>query len=665
MNNFARAIRLSLEFRATIVGLCVCSVMVAFFWGANVTAVYPFVEAVFRGDSMHEWVSHQIEATNDNIRQLETELTQLREARRSAPASEKANIDFQISYSESRLVAERRALDGVRWLEPYIHRYLPNDAFRTLIFVVSFIMISTLLKGMFLTAQTLLVARLSNQTAMRLRKQCYARTLAMDMSGFEEGRTGDLMSRFTGDVHAIGAGIRAVYGNSLLEPLKMLACLAGAAFISWRLLLFSLLVTPLPFVLMYRLARAIKRANRRVLEETALFYNRLAQTFTAVQVVKAFAMERWERGRLRIELLRLYRKSMRVAGLDSLTRVNTEVLGVGVICLAILAGGYLVLNQETHLLGLNMADRPLSFGALMVFYGFLIGTSDPARKLSGVISSLQAGSAAADRVYALLDCQPTIVDPPRPRRLATANRDIEFRDVHFHYRPEEPVLRGIDLRIPHGETLAIVGPNGCGKSSLAKLILRFYDPVHGSVQLGGIDLRQLRLRELRSQIGTVTQHTCLFDDTLMNNIRYGSPHAKPTEVIAAAERAHAHGFIEQALQHGYETQIGEAGGRLSGGQRQRIALARAILRDPAILILDEATSQVDMESEHLTHQTLQQFKAGRTIILITHRLTTLALADRILVMEKGRVCDLGTHRELVTRCDLYRRLYDVSLKSAA
>ena len=665
MNNFARAIRLSLKFRSTIVGVCLCSVMVAFFWGANVTAVYPFVEAVFRGDSMHEWVDHQIQATGQNIRELEADLERLQQQRDNALAAERKSLDFKISYCHGRLAAERRALDAVRWVEPYIRRYLPSDAFRTLIFIASFVIASTLLKGVFLTAQTVLVARLSYQTAMRLRKQCYRHTLMMDLSAFEEGRTGDLMSRFTGDVQAISVGIRTLYGNSLLEPLKMVACLLGAAFISWRLLLFSLLVTPLPFVLMYRLARAMKRANRRVLEEMALFYNRLSQTFTALQVVKAFTMERWERGRFRIELLRQYRKSMRVAVLDSLTRVNTEVLGIGVICLAILAGGYLVLSQDTHLLGLKMTDRPLSFGALMVFYGFLIGTSDPARKLSGVINLLQAGSAAADRVYALLDRQPAIVDPPAPQRLTSSSPEIEFHRVHFHYTPEEPVLRDIDLRIPFGETLAIVGPNGCGKSTLAKLILRFYDPVQGSIQLGGVDLRQLRLRELRGRIGTVTQHTWLFDDTVMNNIRYGTPHATEAEVVAAAQRAHAHQFIENVMEHGYETQIGEAGGRLSGGQRQRIALARAILRDPAILILDEATSQVDVESEQLTHQALRQFKAGRTIILITHRLTTLWLADRILVMDEGRICDLGTHDELVTRCEFYHRLYHLSLKSAA
>jgi ABC-type multidrug transport system fused ATPase/permease subunit len=200
---------------------------------------------------------------------------------------------------------------------------------------------------------------------------------------------------------------------------------------------------------------------------------------------------------------------------------------------------------------------------------------------------------------------------------------------------------------------------------MAKLIPRFYDPQHGSIRLGGMDLRSLRQRELRKQIGIVTQNTWLFDDTVMNNIRYGKPHATRAAVIAAAKRAHADEFITSAFEHGYETRIGEGGGRLSGGQRQRIALARAFLLDPKILVLDEATSQVDMESERLMHRALSQFKTGRTIIIITHRLSSLDLADRILVMDKGRICDFGTRDELTARCELYRRLYHVETKSAA
>ena len=247
MNNFVRAIRLSLRFRFTIFGISLCSVLVAFFWGANVTAVYPFVEAVFRGDSMPEWVDHQIQATTERIHRLESDLARLQQKREQAASAERKSLDIQVGYGKSRLAAERQALAGVRRMEPYIRRFFPNDAFRTLIFVVSFIMVSTLLKGIFLTAQTVLVARLSNQMAVRLRRQCYQRTLAMDLASVEKGRTGDMMSRFTGDINAISAGIRALFGVSLLEPLKMLSCMIGAAFISWRLLLFSMLVTPLPF----------------------------------------------------------------------------------------------------------------------------------------------------------------------------------------------------------------------------------------------------------------------------------------------------------------------------------------------------------------------------------------------------------------------------------
>jgi ATP-binding cassette subfamily B protein/subfamily B ATP-binding cassette protein MsbA len=306
-----------------------------------------------------------------------------------------------------------------------------------------------------------------------------------------------------------------------------------------------------------------------------------------------------------------------------------------------------------------MTSKPLSWPTLLIFYGLLVGTADPARKLSDVFSQLQAGIAAADRIYALVDREPNVRDPEHPRPMPRHSKDLVFDGVDFAYQPAHPVLHDIHLTIRFGETVAIVGPSGCGKSTLANLICRFADPTAGVIRLDGIPLPDVRIRELRSQIGLVTQEPLLFDDTVMNNIRYGSPGASDEAVIEAAKQAHAHRFIEEELPEGYQTVVGPLGGQLSGGQRQRIALARAILRNPALLILDEATSQVDLESERLIQTVMEQFIRGRTAVVITHRLGALVLADRIVVMQDGRILDAGAHNELIARCELYRRLYQI------
>jgi ATP-binding cassette subfamily B protein/subfamily B ATP-binding cassette protein MsbA len=312
-----------------------------------------------------------------------------------------------------------------------------------------------------------------------------------------------------------------------------------------------------------------------------------------------------------------------------------------------------------------MCDRPLSIPALLCFYGLLIGASDPARRLSDVFSAIQSGVAAADRLFPLLDREPQIIDPPNPQPLPSSFLRLHFDGVDFHYVSDQPVLKNVDLTVKAGETLCVVGPNGCGKSTLISLLPRFHDPVSGTVRIDDADLRSVRLRDLRRFVGTVSQQTLLFDDTVFNNIRYGSWNASREQVIEAARRAHADRFIENSLDDGYETPVGPGGNRLSGGQRQRIALARAILRDPQVLILDEATSQIDIESEQLIHQALEEFIRDRTAIIITHRLSTLNLADRILVMESGEIADLGTHDELLDRCDLYQRLHDIQLRQSA
>jgi ATP-binding cassette subfamily B protein/subfamily B ATP-binding cassette protein MsbA len=331
----------------------------------------------------------------------------------------------------------------------------------------------------------------------------------------------------------------------------------------------------------------------------------------------------------------------------------------------LIAGTYLVLNKETHILGVRMCASPLSAPALLLFYGMLAGVSDPARKLSDIFGIVQTGNAAADRLFPLIDREPRILDPAQPRSPNRPHEKLVFENVSFHYRPEQPVLRTVSFEIPFGETVAIVGPNGCGKTTLINLLLRFYEPVTGSIRFDDVDLREMRVRDLRERIGVVSQMTHLFDDTVANNIRYGSLRATDEQVIAAAQQAHADRFIVEKLAHGYRTQIGQGGSRLSGGQRQRIALARAILRHPDILILDEATSQIDIESEQQIHQALEKFIAGRTAIMITHRVSTLALADRILVMDTGTVIDVGTHRELLARCPVYQRLHEVQFRQSA
>ncbi|MDH3717848.1 MAG: ABC transporter ATP-binding protein/permease, partial [Planctomycetota bacterium] len=389
------------------------------------------------------------------------------------------------------------------------------------------------------------------------------------------------------------------------------------------------------------------------------------ESFRGIKAVKAFTMEGHERRRFHETSKIFYHRAMRISFCNSLVRPATELMGICTISLAILGGAYLLLNQETHLLGIRMSDRPLEIGRLLLFFGLLAGVSDPARKLSDVFSNIQRAAAAADRLYELLDREPTLRDPSRPLPLPQHQRDIVFQDVRFRYQEGEEVLRGINVTIPFGQTVALVGPNGCGKSTLANLVPRFFDPASGSILLDGVSLRDVRRRELRRQIGLVTQETLLFNETVAANIRYGRRNATRAEVIAAAQRAHAHEFITAKLPHGYDTVVGENANRLSGGQRQRIALARAILRDPRILILDEATSQVDLASEQLINRVLREFTRDRTTIIITHRPSTLELADCILVMDAGQIIDTGTHDQLIARCQLYQRLYRTQFSEAA
>jgi subfamily B ATP-binding cassette protein MsbA len=667
MHGFFRVFRLALRFRFTLVSVIVTALLLGIMWGANISVVYPFIKVMVYGKTIQEWVDDEIADCELRLKssQLKSLAFETKSRTANVPNAERqrAQRDLLLERENASVIADELAT--LQRVQPYVERFAPRTAFRTVLCLVGLLLAGSLIKDGFFVANMLLVERLVQLVMFDLRKQFYRQTLRLDTAALGECSSSELMASFTNDIACLAIGLNNLLGKALREPLRMLACLIGAAIVSWQLLLFSLLIAPPCLFLMQKLSKSLKRSSRRALTEISALFNRLTETFAGMQTVKAFTMEQYERARFHDTTKAMYRTSMRVCLYTSLTKPVTELFGIGVIAIALVAGSYLVLNQETTILGVKMCDRPLTAAGLMLFFGMLAGVSDPARKMSEIFGVLAAGAAASERLLPLLDREPTIVDPVQPQTAPRPHHELVFEQVSFAYQPSHPVLRGIDLKIAFGETVAIVGPNGCGKSTLVNLLLRFYDPNQGSVRLDGVDLRQMRLRDLRERIGVVSQLTHLFDDTVANNIRYGSPHATNEQVMAAARQAHAHRFITEKLRDGYQTSVGQGGSRLSGGQRQRIALARAILRDPDILVLDEATSQIDVESEQLIHKALAEFVQGRTAIMITHRLSTLTLAHRIIVMDAGQIIDVGTHQELMARCGVYQRLHEVQFKQSA
>lgn len=646
--------------------------LVALFWSVNLSVAFPIVKVLIQGQTIDSYVQQEIESARKEIakreavlKRLDARELRLRDSAGGMDQAEEVDLLKDRSRQQAKMSAAAHKLLVMEWVRANVVSRLPGDQFDLLALIFGITLLALVLKGLCVFAQDVLIGNVVELTSMSIRKQCFRKVLLLDYQTLHLAGTSDLMSRFTHDLYLLGYSLRLVGGKVVREPLKAACCIIGALLVCWQLTVMSLLFVPLIGLVFHRIGRKLKLASRRMMESMSRIYKTLEETFDVLKVVIAFNGARRQRQRFHRENKEYFRKSQRIVRIDALTSPVTEVLGMFTALIALLPGAYLVLRHTTSIWGIRLTSQPLDVAELSLLYVLLAGVIDPVRKLSSTYAKLKRGSAAADRIFALMDKKPLVTEPATPLPLPRHRESIAFQRVEFQYVAHQEdgiarpaVLNDVSLTVQAGEVVVVVGENGSGKSTLVNLLPRFFDPDHGEVLIDGVDIRQVRLHDLREQIGIVTQETLLFDDTIYENIRYGKPEATRADVEEAARKAYVTDFLAQ-LPDGFETLVGEKGRRLSGGQRQRIALARAILRNPSILILDEATSAIDAQSEALIHESLRHFSQGRTTFLITHSVSQsiLDFVTRIVVMEEGRLVASGTHGQLLAECPVYQRLF--------
>ncbi len=488
-----------------------------------------------------------------------------------------------------------------------------------------------------------------------LRNFVYNKITTLPISFFTVERKGDIMARMSGDVAEIEYSIMASLDMMFKNPVMIIACLATMIIVSWQLTVFVLLLLPIVGTVMGRVGRRLKRTSLEGQTQWGVLMSNIEETLGGLRIIKAFNAEEKVKIRFHKENQVVYDLSNKIARRQSLAHPMSEFLGTVAISIVLWFGGTLILSGSTTL---SAADF---IYYMIIFYSIIT----PAKDLSKAMYSIQKGLASMERIDKILNAENPIRDPKSPRSLPPLAKGISFEDVTFSYDGTVEVLKDIHLDIPAGSTVALVGQSGSGKSTMADLIPRFYDPVKGRVTIDGTDVRDLRVHDLRSLMGNVNQEAILFNDTVYNNITFGVESATREQVEEAARIANAHDFIME-MEQGYDTVIGDRGCRLSGGQRQRLSIARAILKNPPVLILDEATSALDSQSEALVQEALERLMKDRTTLVIAHRLSTIRNADLICVMNQGRIVESGTHDELL-RPDskgFYRRLVEMQSVNA-
>ncbi|MBM3319446.1 MAG: ABC transporter ATP-binding protein [Candidatus Eisenbacteria bacterium] len=609
MNTLARLLRYVVPWWRDLAAALLFTFLFALFSGVTIGMILPFTQILFEG-----------KIDIDMIR---------------GPAGEPSALIPALAEWKERLRAG------------FLGLFADEEPRRALAKVCAGVFVVFLLKGLFHYLHQILMITLQERVIKRIRDDLFFRIERLPIAFFERSRAGELISRVTNDVALVKDMVSVLFTEAIQNAMLLLVFAAVALLVSWPLALLSFVIFPVLGVFTGRVSRRLRKYSTRFQEDMARITARLQETIAGIRIVKAFSTERFEQAKFEQATggyLRSYLRFKRVAILAS---PIAEQLGVVGAILVLWAGGNRVLE-----------GRGLEPEGFFLFLAAVLNMMQPIRKLSHVNTLVQQGLSAAARVFVVLDEG----EEPRPRdgaRLREVREGIRFEDVSFRYEGGGvPALTNVDIRVPAGTMVALVGPSGAGKSTLVDLLARFRDPTAGRITIDGTDIRAIDLGSLRGLMGIVTQEVVLFNDSVRDNIAYGRSDLPLDAIRAAAAAANADAFIEKMPQ-GYDTRVGDRGVRLSGGERQRLAIARAILKDPPILILDEATSSLDSESETLVQSAVENLVRNRTTLVIAHRLSTIRRADRIVVLERGRVVQQGTHEELLGRPGLYKRLFEM------